>query len=532
MASETAVAYELPDRRRGVVIAAVGVTIGGVATGAAAGMLVNHPSQEFALAGIALLFLPILTWHRPAAAIFVLGLCATVFEQYGLGDNIQLRSDWTDQTRLYTSLSTAIHLSGVYVFPIELMFAAVIATLLVRGTSRGFPSGGRTVLAVAALALAAAVAMGWAHGQLSHGSFSWSLQGARPPLYVLLLFAITRTLVGGIDVSRSVLWALVLGTGLKSLQTLFRFVTIRHVIPRPDSVVSHEDTFFFCILLALCLLLWIFGERGRLRTVATAVMPIVLLANPVNARRTSYAILALVLVAIIVIAWVYRPEIRRRLAVGTAIGLLLAGAYVGAFWNSQGTWGQPARALRSMVTPTLRDKASDQYRVVENADLAYNIRLSPVIGRGYGLQIDYVYRIVDLSSIDLSIKYIPHDGVLYILMRLGVVGATASWFFLGACVLAGGRLLRSGDRRLMVLGAWAVCVVIAYVIQGYYDLGFSWLRIAVFMGLFTGALDAAARTLPAEVPVRIRSASARVVASRRPARPARVPFRPRTVAPE
>src|SRR5207302_882028 len=133
-------------------------------------------------------------------------------------------------------------------------------------------------------------------------------------------------------------------------------------------------------------------------------------------------------------------------------------------WNSAGTLGQPARTVRSLVAPQGRDLESNQYRVLEDANLGLNIRHSVPFGQGFGVPIDYAIPIVDISSIDSLIKFVPHDGILYIWMRLGFLGAIAFWVLIGTAFIAAGSLVRSMDHRLGLYGALMLCALAAYLL--------------------------------------------------------------------
>jgi hypothetical protein len=117
------------------------------------------------------------------------------------------------------------------------------------------------------------------------------------------------------------------------------------------------------------------------------------------------------------------------------------------------------------------------------------IRSTRSTGKGFGVPITYGFGIVDLTSVDSIIAFIPHNGVLYVWYRLGILGEIILWSIAGFGILAGCRLAKHGDRETAALGAIAVCAIIAYFLQGYNDLGFMWIRIAIFMGFLLGALE-------------------------------------------
>ena len=66
------------------------------------------------------------------------------------------------------------------------------------------------------------------------------------------------------------------------------------------------------------------------------------------------------------------------------------------------------------------------------------------------MPIDYALPIADISDIDPLITYIPHNGVLYILMRMGLLGGSALFALVGVGLISACRLARSRDRELAV----------------------------------------------------------------------------------
>jgi O-antigen ligase len=191
----------------------------------------------------------------------------------------------------------------------------------------------------------------------------------------------------------------------------------------------------------------------------------------------------------------YRALPYRRRAIGRAGLVLLAllAVYLPAYWNKSGGLAQPARAIHSQISPDPRDAASNLYRLQENANLKLNIRQGGVLGRGFGTPIDYALPIVDISKIDPNIKYVPHNGVLYILMRMGLLGTIAFWGLLGVGIIAACRLARVADRELAVVGATVACALVAYALEGSVDQGFFYYRVALIMGTLLGLAEAARR---------------------------------------
>jgi hypothetical protein len=216
-------------------------------------------------------------------------------------------------------------------------------------------------------------------------------------------------------------------------------------------------------------------------------------ADLVNSRRTAWLVLIGGLLVLTAIGLAYLPE-RRRMLVRWLVGVTIVTAiYMPLYWNGTGSIAQPARAIHSFISPNARDQSSDLYRQQENTNLTFNIKQGGLLGKGFGVPIDYALPIADIKSIDPLISYVPHDGVLYILMRMGVVGGIAFWLLLATGVIAGCRLARSSDRRFAAIGAVAACTLVGYSLQGYADQGFFFYRIALVIGSLLGMVEVARR---------------------------------------
>ena len=121
------------------------------------------------------------------------------------------------------------------------------------------------------------------------------------------------------------------------------------------------------------------------------------------------------------------------------------------------------------------------------------------------------------------IRFVPHNGVLYILMRMGLFGGIAFWSLLGAGILTGCRLVRSRNPEVAVFGTVLACVLVGYALEGYNDQGFFMYRIAFVVGTLLGLGEAArridARGLVAQ-PATAAALPARPLTAPRAARPA------------
>jgi hypothetical protein len=470
------------------------IAIGAVAAGAL-GLLAGTlavADQITALVGLIALLLPVVIWRRPALGIFGLGCAGLVIEQYRIGAP---GGDFTDHLPFFTSLSDGFKLSGVYVNPAELGIATVLVVLVGRAAiTRRFswPTG---FVGAAYVALLLAVAIGVIHGAAAGGNSTPLLWEVRPFLYVFLIYLLALQLNPALRALETFYWCVVVGTGFKAVQGLAILIPVlSQGGPRPDFLLSHDDAFFFGIDIVLVASLWLFEQKGRLRTVATVLVPLVILINMANSRRTAWLILAATLLVTFIMVVVRLPAKRGLVAKLAVAAGAASSIYLPLYWNSTGgILGQPARAISSAVTPSQRDLTSDVYRVAEDANLQLDIKRSFPLGVGFGVPIDYAIPIVDLSGTDPMIKYIPHDGVLYVWMRMGLLGIIAWLSWIGAIMISAAQLLRARDLRLACFATFAAACVVGYAIEGYYDLGLAWFRMAFFMGLVIGLIQIAHR---------------------------------------
>jgi hypothetical protein len=180
------------------------------------------------------------------------------------------------------------------------------------------------------------------------------------------------------------------------------------------------------------------------------------------------------------------------------IVLCICGAlYLPLYWNKDGSLAQPARAVRDAFgSKDPRDAASDLYRQQEDANLLYNIRRSGKLGKGFGLPIDYALPITDISNIDPDIVYVPHNGLLWVWMRLGLQGEVLFWLLIGVSLMEACRLAKVEDKQLALVAALTACAIVGYVIQGYNDVGLDSFRIDIALGVLLGCLESISRMAP------------------------------------
>jgi Domain of unknown function (DUF4115) len=463
---------------------------GAILAGLLAGELVakGHPTLVLALA-VALL--PVALWKRPSFAPAFIVASALTIEQFP-----QIAGSRTLDLTAHIPL---FHGLGGF-RPSDLLLLFLFAVYLAKRGADGVALMPRTPLSRLVFVFLGTVAFGVVLGVATGGVARVALTEARPFIYLGLAYVVASTMTTSRRALHAVLWAFVLGSGLKAVQGLFLFLSVRHVVPKPDAVLGHEESLFFGLFVLLTLALWLYDVRGSLRTTATAFLPIVLAADLANGRRTAWLILPAGLLAVMAVGFVSLPRKRGflgRIGIGLA---LVSAVYFPAYWNKTGGFAQPARAFHSVISPDSRDASSNLYRVQEDANLKFNIKQASPLGKGFGHRIDYALPIANISDIDPYIAYVPHNGVFYLFLRIGTAGAIAFWSMLGLGIIAACRLARNRDKELAVVGTLVACALPAYVLLGENDQGFFYYRVAFVMGALLGLLEAARRLSPAEPP--------------------------------
>jgi O-antigen ligase len=459
-----------------------GLVAGALLVGGLAGYLGSSGSFTHVLA-LGVLLLPVALWKRPHIAPAVLLGAAVLVEQGATVPHIPI----TDRIPLFSAVGPG-HLQGA-----DILLLLVLFIYFAKGKDWRTPVIARTHVSPAICAVLGCVVLAIVVGHVHHGSLRTGLMQARPWVYLGATYFLTLAFVRDRRAIRAVLWAFVGTVGFKALQGIYVWISSRHMVPTPESYISHEASYFFVTFVILVAALWLFDQRGSLRTWATRLLPLVIFAIVVNHRRLAWEMLGGGFLCFGIIAYKAMP-IRRGVLGKAVVALVLCSAvYFPVMWNSTNGLAAPARAIKSQIEPNFRDASSDAYRVQENANLELNIKQSAPFGIGYGTKVNYALPIADISPIDPVIAYVPHNQVLDVLVSMGLLGGVAVWFMIGAGIISASRLAMVRDREVAVIGLVVACALVAYALMGAEDLGFFFSRIAFITGAFLGLAEAARR---------------------------------------
>ncbi len=239
----------------------------------------------------------------------------------------------------------------------------------------------------------------------------------------------------------------------------------------PEWCTNHSDSVLF-VTAVLIVVTHAFEQRTK-RTImrAIGVSAMILFAIVLNNRRLAFVSLS---IAPAVIYLALKPSKRkRRVTTALMIGIPLVIGYVliGSEINSASPLVKPAKLVMSVLDQ--RDSSSIS-RDIENENLIYTMRQSPLLSTGFGFNYQNSPNNppVDLSDVFVNFRLIAHNGVLWMWSWGGVIGFTILWMIFPVTATLALRAYRAAytplerSAALASLGAVAICIVQVWGDQG------------------------------------------------------------------
>jgi O-antigen ligase len=208
----------------------------------------------------------------------------------------------------------------------------------------------------------------------------------------------------------------------------------------------------------------------------------VVVAYVLSQRRA--AMVALAVGVILILAVLFQRRRRAFWFVAPSVVVLATGLIL-ATWNASGALGLPASAAKTVLFPDEQaeaDAGSDMYRQMESFNLQYTIRSYRLFGRGFGQEFLRPVTMPDISFFEFW-KYIPHNNVLWLWVKLGFFGFAAVMYMFGRTIQLGARsltLIRSSDH--VAFAVVGVSYVAMFLVFSYVDIAYN-ARCTVFLGV-------------------------------------------------
>lgn len=406
---------------------------------------------------------------------------------------------WYPIAKNFSSAESIFYVNDALIFsPLELYMVLTLLSWAARlfGRRRLDFRGGPLWLPVAAFA--ASIAVGLLYGLSRGGSLNIALWECRPMFYLPLMYFLVLNLIENRGQVSILMWATMLALFVEGFAgNLYFLVTLKADLSTVEAITEHSAAIHMNTLFVMIIAVWMFEGSWGKRLLLPLFAPFVGLTYLATQRRASFVVLA---IALMLIAVVLYKENRRLfwmiVPAATVVGIL----YLGAFWNSSGALGLPARGIKSVFADESSEEyASNIYRVIENVNTNFTIHQSPLFGVGFGNKFYVIMPMPDISFFDWW-EYITHNSVLWVWMKAGLPGFLTMIFMVGAIVVTGARTLdRMPGGDLKATALTMLLYVIMHFVYAYVDMSWdtqSMVYVGTAAGLLGGLERIAARPAP------------------------------------
>lgn len=339
-----------------------------------------------------------------------------------------------------------------------------------------------------ALAFFAWVIFSMLWGLKSGGDLLPALWEVRALCYFGILYFLVPQIITEKKQITILMWICIAAISFKAFQGIERFVRLDFSFQGIPALTSHEDAAFFVTLVSLFFGLVLFGGNTvQKRTLYCMLIPL-LVGYVVAQRRAAFGATVVALVAIFALVnWRERLKFLRLVAPV----VILLGSYLYMYWESDSPIASPAQLIRASFSNE-RDDAGEKYysnlyRVHERYNLAVTVQRAPVNGIGFGKTYDTP---IKLARIPFPLwEYIPHNEILWLLVKTGAIGFLAFLVFLETFVYkASATLFRLRDPYLKAVCIVVIVAVLSQVFISYFDLQLTFHRNMAYLGILMGLL--------------------------------------------
>ena len=289
------------------------------------------------------------------------------------------------------------------------------------------------------LAFSGLLAVALLYGLAGGGDMTIALWEVRGFLMLGAMYCVAGMMIHEEKHLNQLVWVVLIAALCLAVENIIRWLLYLHGKPADDLAYDHVDSVILSFGLVLCAGLLTFGGTRRQRTFALTAMPIMFFAMEVMKRRAAFAVVFVGLAAFLIFALRLRPRLFWKSVLPFSV---VAAIYLALFWHNQSIWGQPARAISSIIAPGQRDASSNLYRTLEKLDIIFNIKSSPFLGLGFGKPFAMVVPLPNLSFWRFW-HFTTHNAILWVWMKAGIFTFIAFWWLLGRGAYDGGKAVEA-----------------------------------------------------------------------------------------
>ena len=328
------------------------------------------------------------------------------------------------------------------------------------------------------------------YGLRRGGDLLPALWEVRALFYLGLLYFLVPQIIRTKQQVRTLMSVCIAAISFKAFQGVGRFIVKGVSFAGLPTLTNHEDPVFFLDLIILLFGLALFGARTKQRTALLWLLLPLVLGFYCGQRRAAYAAIVPTFAAFVAV--IPRDKqiafLKTIVPIATVIAL-----YCAVFWNSESRLASPVRLVKTgfgIDPETAGDRYySNLYREIEKTDLAKTVQDYPILGIGFGNKYEMP---LPLVKIDFPLRdYIPHDQILWILVKMGAIGFCLFYLFFDSFAWKAASILpRLSDPYLKAVCAVAVAAIVNQLVVSNYDLQLTYYRNMVFLGTLMGLVPA------------------------------------------
>jgi hypothetical protein len=295
-------------------------------------------------------------------------------------------------------------------------------------------------------------------------------------MYVPLIFLLFSAGLRGPQDAPAIAKVILLAGTWRAIQARYVMATL-HLPPDPVTgepavayATTHHDSMLFAWTTVLIVALLLHRYRNGSGKLAIVLLPILVSGMLANNRRLVWVQIIIVFVTLYFMTGM--NPVKRKIQRGLKFISPLVAIYIMVGWGSKASVFKPVRIIRSAVDSNT--DSSTAWRDIENFDLLYTFRQTPIFGSGYGRGF---WEIMPLPAVDYQLeRYIPHNSILGLWTYCGYVGYTAitllwvSGVYFGIRAYHAATSPRDKTAALVCFGAFLI-----HYLQCYGDMGLgSW----------------------------------------------------------
>ncbi|HEY6952536.1 MAG TPA: O-antigen ligase family protein [Bacteroidota bacterium] len=328
------------------------------------------------------------------------------------------------------------------------------------------------------------------YGLRQGGEFLPALWEVRALFYFGILYFFVPQIIKKKEDVRAFFWVCTTAIAFKAFQADYRFVRMGFSTRGLATLTNHEDPLFILSLVVFLFGLVLFEARSKQKWALIALLLPFVIAFYVGQRRAAYAAIVPMMLVLVMLL----PQKQRWMLVKNGFVIFIVVVlYAVVFWDSESRIASPLKLIKTGLGND-RETAGERYysnlyREYEKYNLAVTAQTSPIIGIGFGNKYEEPMK---LANIPFPLRdYIPHNEVLWLIVKTGAVGFTLFWFFLNSFACNGGRVVMNlRDPYLRAVVVVAVAAVIGQIVVSYYDLQLTYYRNMVYLGAMMGLVPA------------------------------------------